>query len=228
MQTDVRPRFIFLPSEPQDLPFAQLIEKISDIDWDKWGWMQSVLEVILDGYVYGTGISSMKYDLSLLYGLGAPVYRSEEPHHIFPDPDANDINDEKSEGLIHAYPVCTHKLRQKYPKMASKIRPNCKDWLKSEKANIKTDNFYNFHKSQTMEMGVPLEADKSSSDEQDKTLVYEFFLKPTDVEEYAEDNGVDKTYVVKKKYPRATLRGFAYTLLQVSQLLRPSAILGYQ
>lgn len=202
MQTDVRPKFVFLPVEPQDMPFAQLVEKISEQDWDKWGWMQTVLEVILDGYIYGTGISSMMYDPTLLYGLGAPVFNSEEPFYIFPDPDCVDMNDEKSEGLIHAYPVTTSKLRAKYPKFADKIRPNVKDWLKAQKSDIKSENFFNFHQSTTMQMPESYLDSTANEDCVEKTLVYEFFLKPNDVEEYSEDDPNEgKRYVVKKKYP---------------------------
>jgi hypothetical protein len=204
MQTDARPRFVFLPAEPSDLEFSQLIEKISDQDWDKWGWMQTALEVILDGYIYGTGISSMKYDQELEYGIGAPVYRSEEPFYIFPDPDCNDINDEKSEGFFHAYPCTTSKLKAKYPKWASKIKPDCKDWLKAQKAAVKTDSFYSFYNSTSMQM--PAETFDSGADNADsieKTLVIEGYLKPNDIDELVtQDENGEKTYTIKKKYPR--------------------------
>ena len=115
LQTDARPKFIFLPQNPEDLAFADIMEKVSECDWERWGWMQTVLEVLLDGYVFGTGVSSMNFDQSLLYGVGAPVFVSEEPHHIFPDPDSNDFNDEKSDGTFKAYPMTTDKLKRKYP-----------------------------------------------------------------------------------------------------------------
>lgn len=207
MQTDARPKFIFLPAEPSDLEFSQLIEKVSEQDWDKWGWMQSVLEVILDGYVFGTGISSMKWDQSKLYGIGAPVYISEEPFYIFPDPDCNDFNDEKSEGMFHAYPVTTSKLKADFPKFAKQIKANTKDWLKVKKSEVKSDTFYNFHNSTTMQM--PAETYGSTDDDTDlpKTLVIEGFLRPTDVEEsvtneVGEDGSEKKVYTAKRRYPK--------------------------
>ena len=203
MQTDVRPKFTFLPMEPTDIPFAALIEKISDSDWDKWGWMQAVLEVILDGYVLGTGVSSMKWNQSLEYGIGAPVYKSEEPYYIIPDPDCNDVNDEDSEGLFHTYPVTTSKLKQEYPQFASKIKSDTKDWLKTKKTDIKTDSFYSIHQSSTMEMPEETLGGDSKADLLEKTLVIEAFLKPTDVsEEVSQGEGEQKLYTYKKKYPK--------------------------
>ena len=202
MQTDARPKFTFLPAEPSDLQFSQLIEIISEQDWDKWGWMQTALEVILDGYIYGTGVSSMKFDKKLLYGIGAPVYISEDPFYIFPDPDSNDFNDSKSEGMFHAYPMTTSKLKAKYPQFAKKIKANCKDWLKTKKAEVKADSFYQNNQSTTMEMPAETYGDMAADDELEKTLVIEGFLKPDEVDESVEMEEDKKVYTARKKYPK--------------------------
>lgn len=208
LQTDARPRFIFLPSEPSDIEFAALIEKISDQDWDKWGWMQTVLEVIYDGYVYGTGFSSMKYNFRALYGLGAPEYVSADPFYCYPDPDCNDINDDKCEGFFYAYPCTTSKLKARFPKFSDKIKPNMKEWLKIKKASVKNDAFYTFYRSSTHDLPQQI-ADMGTAEDSDiqKTYVIEGFLKPNDLEEITDEtpdeNGeVKKTYTVKKKYPK--------------------------
>ena len=205
LQTDVRPKFVFLPQSPEDLEFASLIEKVSDADWERWGWMQKVLEVILDGYVVGTGISSMKYNFEKLYGLGVPEMASEEPFYIFPDPDCTGFNDCNSEGVFKAYPMTTSKLRQKYPKFADKIKQDTKDWLRDTKTCIKNSDFYDFYQSTTMDMPEEVTSSKTEN-EVPKTLVIEWYGKPKEYEESVENhvdpNGVEKkTYVVRSKYP---------------------------
>jgi hypothetical protein len=205
LQTDVRPKFIFLPQSPDDLEFASLIEKVSDADWERWKWMRNVLEVLLDGYVIGTGISSMKYNFNALYGLGAPEMVSEEPFYIFPDPDGNDFNDDKSEGMFKAYPVTTSKLRQKYPQMAERIKPDTKDWLRDTKTCIKNNDFYDFYQSTTMDMPEEVTGNKTEN-EIPKTLVIEWYGKPKEYEEsvtneIGEDGVERKRYVVRSKYP---------------------------
>ena len=202
LQTDARPKFTFLANEPQDVPFAELMDKICDCEWDKYNWMMTVQEVILDGYVTGSGISSMNYDQSLMYGMGAPVYVSEEPLYCYPDPECNDINDDKSEGFFKVYPFPTDRLKQKYPKRAHLIKSDVQfDRIKKDKYELQksaiTENL-----SQTMTMpeesfGTDTPDDYSIP----KTMVFECYLKPKDVEEFAEDKDDDKIYTVKKKYP---------------------------
>lgn len=202
LQTDARPKFTFLANEPQDVPFAELMDKICDSEWDKYNWMMTVQEVILDGYVTGSGISSMNYDQSLMYGMGAPVYVSEEPLYCYPDPECNDINDEKSEGFFKVYPFPTDRLKQKYPKRAHLIKSDVQfDRIKKDKYELQksaiTENL-----SQTMTMpeesfGTDTPDDYSIP----KTMVFECYLKPKDVEEFAEDKDDEKVYTVKKKYP---------------------------
>ena len=206
LQTDARPKFIFLPQNPEDLQFAELMEKICDADWDRWGWMQTVLEVILDGYITGTGISSMNFDQSKLYGIGAPVYVSEEPHYIFPDPDCNDFNDEKTEGTFKAYPMTTEKLKFRYPAKAHLIKTDTKDWLKDTKTCIKNDDFYEFYRSTTMDLPEETIGNTAKENDIGKTLVIEWFGKPKDVEQIVtnelDDQGNEqKKYTVKSKYP---------------------------
>jgi hypothetical protein len=202
LQTDARPKFTFLPTEPQDVPFAELLDKICDAEWDKNNWMMTVQEVILDGYITGSGISSMNYDPSLMYGLGAPVYVSEEPLYCYPDPECNDVNDEKSEGFFKAYPVPTDRLKQKYPKRAHLIKSDIQlDKMKKDKYEFNqtyiTENFSTSMSMPELSYG----SDKVDDHGIPKTMVFECYLKPKDVEEFAEQNGEEKIYTVKKKYP---------------------------
>lgn len=202
LQLDARPKFTFLPQEPEDLAFSQIINKICDAEWSENNWMMTVQEVILDGYIFGTGFSSMNYDPSLLYGMGQPVYASEEPLYCYPDPECNDINDSKSEGFFKAYPVPTERLKQKYPDRAHLIKSDCTvDRQKKDKYDLQR-RYLTEHSSTTMQM-PEISYDSQNVDEYaiPKTMVFEAYLKPNDVTEDVEQNGEDKIYTIKKKYP---------------------------
>jgi hypothetical protein len=205
LQTDVRPKFSFLPQEPSDMLFASILEKIADSEWEKYNWLRVVFEVILDGYIYGTGFSSMNYDPDIDYGIGAAVYKSEDPFYCYPDPDCNDINDSISRGFWYVRPMTTSRLKSKYPKFANKIKGDVIDFIGKQRADVKSSGTYaenNTDKNMPEYMSYSATYDCKI----EKTLVFEGFLKPSDMEEIEEDvegeNGeTKKQYTIKKKHP---------------------------
>lgn len=204
LQTDVRPKFTFMAQELQDIPFAEIINKICDSEWERNNWMMTVQEVILDGYITGSGISSMKYDPKLMFGLGAPVYKSEEPLYCYPDPEANDINDDMSQAFFKAYPFPTDRLKAKYPKKAHLIKPDIQsDKCSREKYELNR-TYLTEHMSTSMQMPeLTFDSETPNDYAIKKTMVFEAYLKPEDVEEYAEQTAEgEKVYKVRLKYPQ--------------------------
>jgi hypothetical protein len=201
LQTDVRPRFVFLPQDPSDFAFAEILEKVSDSDWDKQNWMANVLEVILDGYILGTGVSEMQWDGEQSDGLGEIVYRSIEPFYFYPDPACNDVNDSRSHAAFYAYPMATDELKRKYPDRAHLIKPDVKDWLTHAKTSIRDREITYFNS----DVDLPEHSwsnDASSSYDIPMTLVIEYFGKPQDVTQDAEAGEDGKTvYKVRKAHP---------------------------
>lgn len=205
IQTDVRPKFEFLAQEPEDVQLAKILESVSDSDWETYNWLTTVFEVLLDGWIYGTSYGYVGHDSSAKFGAGAITFRSEDVFYIYPDPDSGQINEEKSEGIIKAYPCNTAKLKQKYPDRAKYIKSNIKDFKRKERTdigNIESTYFYS-------DKDLPeytYEYNSSDEDDLPRTMVYEFYLKPLDIEEteeseYNELGEENKKYIVKKKYP---------------------------
>jgi hypothetical protein len=204
LQTDVRPKFTFIAQEPQDLAFAEIMNKLCDAEWERNNWMMVVQEVILDGYITGSGLSSMTYDPKLLFGLGAPVYKSEEPFYCYPDPECNDINDDVSEGFFKVYPTPTNRLKAKYPKRAHLIKSDVqKDVLIKDKYELNR-TYMTEHMSTSMSMPeLSFDTETPADYAIPKTMVYECHLKPDDVEEHVEQQqDGTKVYKVNKKYPK--------------------------
>lgn len=202
LQTDARPKFVFLPQNPNDMAFAEILELISDADWDKHNWMANVLEVVLDGYVLGTGMSEVGFDSDMSNGLGEIVYRSIEPFYCYPDPSSNDVNDTRSECFFYAHPVPTDRLKQLYPDRADSIKADVKDWLTSAKTSIREQEVTHYN----ADVDLPEHqwgGTNEKSDDIPMTLVIEMYSKPKDVQEDAtQDEQGNKIYTVKRKYPR--------------------------
>ena len=209
LQTDVRPRFSYLPQEPGDMEFAQILDSIAESDFEKNNWLRTVFEVIFDGYLYGIGYSSMNYDQEADYGMGSAVYVSEDPFFCYPHPDANEINDGESDIFYYARPVETAKLKRAFPDRAEYLKPDIIDRVKKDRTDLKTFSMQYFNSDRDLAEGAWRGSSETCSDDVPRTFVVECFMKPVDVEEKEEEakegDGEEKDegskYVVSKKYP---------------------------
>lgn len=132
IQTDSRPKISFLPTEPSDAPFAEVLNDVLNSDWENNNWLQTLTEVVYDAHIYGTGLSRLEFDPEANFGLGEVTYERADPFYCFPDPDATDVN-KNGEFFIYAEPVCTEKLRKKYPKKKQYIKSDLMDFLEGDK-----------------------------------------------------------------------------------------------
>lgn len=204
LQMDVRPKFQFLPREPSDRDFADVLESISEADWEKNNWLRILLEVLYDGWIYGTSFGSMNYDPTANFGVGSASFKSEDIFYIYPDLNANDINDNDSEGLIYAKPVCTQRLKRRFPDKADQIKSDVEDFIRRERTDLKDFEYTHFNSDRQLPEGVYGHMWDDSNTK--KTFVIEFFLKPKDtVEEKYEEEGeggeISTKYRIKRKYP---------------------------
>jgi hypothetical protein len=197
--TDTRPKVQYLPRDPSDLQWAELINKVYEADWDSHGWLFKTTEVIYDSHIYGIGYSSMKYDPDANFGAGQIVYKSEDPFHCFPDEDSEDVN-ELSESFIYAKPLDIHKAKRDYPKKAEMIKPDMVDVVGASKHNLGEIRFRSPINTKTNVDTFGTVSDYG--EENEKCLCIEAYLKPGDiVEEAMEQEYGNKKYVQKLKYP---------------------------
>jgi len=59
IMTDSRPKVVFMPPEPGDQEFADIMNQLFESDWDRDAWLEKTTEVLYDGHIYGTGLSSL-------------------------------------------------------------------------------------------------------------------------------------------------------------------------
>lgn len=203
LQTDARPRPVFIPEEPSDKPFAEVLNKILESDWERYNWLTPMSEMILDGYIYGTGLASIEYDPDVDYGIGAAVFESEDPFYIYPDNEAREFNDTRSDIVIKAEPVDTSRLKKDYEEWSDKIKPDIRDTMASSKAAI---NDFKIRLNDS-DLDMPeLTQGYGNPDAIEKTLLITAYMKPDETEEVeVEDENEDgepvTKVITKKVYP---------------------------
>lgn len=199
LQTDVRPKISFIPEEPNDMPLADVLNKVSEADWERKNWLNILSEVILDGYIYGTGFAKMGYDPDDDYGVGSATFESVDPFYIYPDPEAKEINGPDSYGLIIAEPVETKRIKQKFPHLADRIKSDIKDNIASSKTAL---NDFKLKTSNTDRDMPDMTFMDGESKADDKTLLITAYLKPQEtVDEEQMDESGDVKVITKRVHP---------------------------
>lgn len=123
LMTDSRPKMEYLPQDPSDRPFSDIINKVCESDWQTGNWLYKLTEVIYDSHIYGTGISGM-YEPE---EVGGRInYRVRDPFYAFPDPDSLTVN-EGGNYYCYAEPVTLSKLKREYPDKAQYLKADLTD-----------------------------------------------------------------------------------------------------
>lgn len=202
-QMDARPRISYIAREPSDQDFAEVLNDLVNADWDKGNWLVPLSEMILDGYIYGTGFGQVGYDPNADYGMGSATFDSDDPFYLYPDPADPQINGPRSEGFLKAEPVDTGWLKRQHPDVAQFIKADIRDVLQSTKASINEYTYKATNTDRDMPDVTMLRGEETTAQ---KTMVITAYLKPHDTEEineeFVDDKGETQSRVtVKKVYP---------------------------
>lgn len=199
---DTRPQVGFLPRDPSDLEFAEILQQVFDADWERNNWLDEITQVVYDGHIYGTGTSYLGYDENAFNGEGAIKFCCDDPFNAYPDPDSTDVN-KNSEAFICAKPEDIDKIKKKYAghKYVKMIKPDLDD-LSYLQRKVET-----LHRRKNTDLDLSIETKSSTSDQddlKDKVLVITAYLKPSDTEEIEkeDENSNEKIYITRLKYPR--------------------------
>jgi hypothetical protein len=137
--TDAQPRIEFLPQEPQDREFAEILSQVAEFDWEKRNWTLELAEALYDANIYGTAFGSIMFDEKAEFGLGAVDFDAVDPFYVYPDPGAKDIKD--ADYLIIAEPMLTEKIKAKYPKFKEQVKADLQDFDAEERKNLDNIRF---------------------------------------------------------------------------------------
>jgi len=135
IQTDARPRMQFVPSNPLDTEFAEIMNKVSESDWERGNWLEVLTEILYDSNFYGKGIGALEVDPTGDFGGPKIEFVSKDPFYQYPDPAAIDCN-KKCKYWIESEPVDIEVLKKDYPKHAQYIKSDIVDLENGDKTNL--------------------------------------------------------------------------------------------
>ena len=201
---DARPTIGFLPQDPSDLEFAQILNQVFEADWDKNSWMMELAAMIYDANLYSVGFGECSYDENISGTRAGISWKSRDPFDFYPDPDATDVNKE-CEYFIEAKPTEVDKVKKKYHdhKYVSQIKPDLND-LSQSKRDVQTLHVYRNTSLDIPNDRITTSYGTEDSEQKDKVLVITVYMKPSDVEVVEEKDEMtgESLYITKKKYPR--------------------------
>ena len=203
LQTDARPRIQFIAEEPSDIEFANVLNEVMEADWERGNWLVPLSEIILDGYIYGTGYGSLVYDAEADFGMGSAQFESEDPFYLYPDNEAREINDHRSKIFIKAEPVDTDSLKKEFPEFEDKIKSDIDSDIQSSKTSL---NDYTARTSNSDRDMPDVSFLTGKQKTTPRTMLITAWMKPDETEEVeseeADENGeISTKIIIKKMYP---------------------------
>lgn len=228
--TDTRPKPTFIPQDPSDFEFSEILGDIFDSDFQHGNWMYRIAEIVYDSHIYGTGVGKLEFNPKLDFGMGRICFYRQDPFTIYPKPMVTDINDYDMTSFIVAEPLLTDDLKIKYAghKFASKLKGDLYSF-EDKYAGTKSTFKRNYNVSAPSDTyGYRVQSDA------ERTLVTTVYMRPRDVaeEEVVSQGPEGETkieYVTKIKHPRGRkivkICGYVFedTALEMEDLSYPFA-----
>lgn len=136
IMTDSRPKVEFLPREPSDMELADILNQVFESDWESGNWLMQLTEQIYDAHLYGVGFNEIGFNPDADFGAGAMTWASTDPFHVYPDPNARDINEDRTRNFTVAEPIDVAVLKREYPEMAKYIKADLSDLVSNQKTEL--------------------------------------------------------------------------------------------
>ena len=203
IQTDSMPKFEYLPPEPGDREFTEILNEVCQADWESKNWLMQLTAMLYDDNIYGTSHGSMEVCDDPKFGLNEIEYESLDPFYCFPDPNCFDVNDKRCEFFIYAEPMDVGALKRDYPDKASAIKADLGEFVGSDKTQIQTD----IMKAPTENLAYIEESGSGLSIESDKALKITCWLYDDEILEEEADKTLDDGSIVKEKTSRKKYPG---------------------
>ena len=214
LQTDSRPTFEYTATEPSDHEFAQVLQKINEVNWAKsevtgHGWDRKIATAIFKSKLYHAVHAEVCWDEDMEMGAGDVNLKILDPYGCFWDPMACNIYEARY--FIYAEITPTAKLRKEYPQFKDKFKADvsifgAKDENSIDATNI--DLFWNVGETGTrFSEGARTDRGENKYGGEPMTLKLRCWLKDETIEEILEEkdlgNGqIKKEYIQKKRFPK--------------------------
>ncbi len=129
--TDAKPKFEYLPQDPSDREFADLMNDISAADWERQNWLFTMTEVILDSHRIGTGVSKLLYNPE----KEQIEYDSCDPFYFYPDVSAESMT-KNCFSVVYAEPMDVAMAKRLYPDKAKYIKADITDSASTQRLDL--------------------------------------------------------------------------------------------
>lgn len=189
--TDSKPKFEFLPQDPSDREFADLMNDLCESDWQTKSWLYTLTEVLYDSHNYGTGISTLVYNPK----SQELEYSSVSPFYMFPDPQAESLK-RKCLYVSHAEPEGVGHVKRMFPKYAALIKPDVVDFQDENRIDYSLQRY----NSSTVD-SLFVETSGYNQDQNEVLLKTTYMEDDEVLEEEFEDETGQKQTVRRLKYP---------------------------
>lgn len=194
---DTRPQIEFLPQEPSDLPLSKILNEVVKSDWEKYGWLNVITEILYDAHIYGTGFGEVSFDPEKEAGLGAITFESVEPFYMYPDPEAKNVQ-VNCDYIIKAEPMSIDKIKSKWKKKGKYVKGDVVDFDKQDKTNFNQIRF----KSPTDARTVIEGSSGMDTQKGNEAVVITLYIKDKSVKQTeVENDGGGTEFEQQLKYP---------------------------
>ncbi len=191
---DTKPKFEFLPQEPSDMEFADLMNDICAADWQRYNWLYTLTEVIYDSHNFGTGISFLKFNPH----KNCLDYKSVSPFYLFPDSSAEDLHTNCSY-VAHVEPQDINRVKRLFKDKEKYIKADVIDFQSEKRVDL---NSVKFSSPSSDQIYVEVQGGYDN-DTLPEVLVKTFYLEDDEVlEEEIDDPDTGSSKLIKRlKYP---------------------------
>lgn len=197
IQTDARPRVQYNAVETSDYEFAKQLEKINEVNWGKYPWLQRVADLVTQCKWLHVTHAEVYWDKDLEDGLGDVGFRLLDPFYSYWDPFATD--EDSLRGFIYAAPVPTAKLKKEHPDKADEIQADV-ELIGGKNSDVVSTSSDRTIRGQTNVRAYKYD-DRFGGEPM--TFLQRVWIKDETVEEVQENDSDGKpVYVQKKKYPK--------------------------
>lgn len=208
IQTDVRPKFDFISNEVGDEAFTKIMNEISDRNWRKFNWNDSIFGLLFDAKLYKVGHGLITWDPEMSCGLGDISFKNLDPFYCYWDPRAETVNKERAARyFIYAEPIPTAQLKNDYPAFKDDIKSDISSFSQRGD-NLQVGKIATgFDPYSVMRLPTSAYSGNEQYGGEPTTLLLRVWLREDTLEEVTVDGkDIDgtpiKEYVLKKKYPK--------------------------
>jgi hypothetical protein len=191
---DTKPKFEFLPKEPSDREFADLMNDICASDWEQYNWLYTLTEVVYDSHIWGTGISCLKFN----HEKDRLEYKSVSPFYMFPDASAESFH-EKCGVVAHVEPQDVNKIKRLFRDKEKYIKADVVDFTSEKRIDL---NSIKLSSPSSDQIYVEVQGG-NDNDALPEVLLKTFYLEDDEVlEDEVDDPDTGSKKLVKRlKYP---------------------------